>query len=67
MQYQLITEKEAIQRFQLSKYIRGKYGAKGKYLLLEGNVEIAQDLNIQKLCAEANNMALQLYVYLHRL
>jgi tetratricopeptide (TPR) repeat protein len=52
-QYKIITEKEAIQRFQLSNYIRGQYGAKGKYLLLEGNVEIPQDVNIQKLCAEA--------------
>lgn len=52
-QYKLITEKEAITRFQLSNYILGKYGNKGKYMLLEGNVEIAQDVNLQKFCAEA--------------
>src|SRR5690242_16599752 len=52
-QYNIITEKEAITRFQLSNYIQSKYGNKGKYLLLEGNVEMPQDVNIQKLCAEA--------------
>ncbi|OQP66520.1 hypothetical protein A3860_13630 [Niastella vici] len=52
-QYKIITEKDAITRFQLSNYIRGKYGNKGKYLLLEGNVEMPQDINIQKFCAEA--------------
>ncbi|THU38375.1 leucine-rich repeat domain-containing protein [Niastella caeni] len=52
-QYKIITEKEAIARYQLSKYIQGKHGDKAKYVLLEGNVEITQDVNIQKFCSAA--------------
>jgi Leucine-rich repeat (LRR) protein len=49
--YKIITQKEAIERFQLSNYIQGIEEDDDKYLLLEGNVEITQDVNLYELCS----------------
>ncbi|OQP68580.1 leucine-rich repeat domain-containing protein [Niastella populi] len=49
----LITEQEANERFQILKYIRGKLGKTGRYLLLEGNVEMEGDTDLQVLCSNA--------------
>jgi Leucine-rich repeat (LRR) protein len=49
----LISEQEANERFQISKYIRGKLGKTGRYLLLEGNVEMEADTDLQVLCSNA--------------
>lgn len=51
--FNLISEQEAIDRFEISKYIREKSGKTGRYLLLEGNVEMDGDTDIQALCANA--------------
>lgn len=51
--FNLITEQEANERFQILKYIRGKLGKTGRYLLLEGNVEMEGDTDLQVLCSNA--------------
>ena len=48
----VITEKEAIERFQINTYIHGLLGDNTKYTLLRGNVVIDQDLNTYKFCKE---------------
>src|SRR5687768_6761581 len=56
--YKIITQKEAIERFQLSNYIHGIEEDDYKFLLLEGNVEITEDLNLYELCSPVNALGL---------
>jgi Leucine-rich repeat (LRR) protein len=51
--HNLITEQEAIDRFQLSTYIGARFGKAGRYLLYEGNVEMEGSVNLQELCSNA--------------
>lgn len=48
----VITEKEAIERFQINTYIHGLRGDNTKYTLLRGNIVVDQDLDTYKFCKE---------------
>jgi hypothetical protein len=56
--YKIITEKEAIERFQLFDYILGSYGDDTKFLVLEGDVNISDDINLYNLCSPVNTYGL---------
>lgn len=49
--YTIISEKEAVERYQLDKYINGLYDDGGNYMLYEGDVVFTSALNTYKHCS----------------
>jgi Leucine-rich repeat (LRR) protein/predicted DNA-binding WGR domain protein len=49
--YTIISEKEAVKRYELDKYVNGLYDDGGKYMLYEGNVTFSGALDTYKHCS----------------